>query len=259
MLNRIDSKGDIIARYLIAPGGNVIMNKTTFWSEIETTIAKYDLLKHPYYQAWSAGQLTSQDLQTYACQYYAHVEAFPSYLEALEQRLPQGELRSTIEENRQDELGSKSASGTSHSDMWLDFAYGMGASKTQLESTETICEIKELMNQFYDYSKKGQTIEALAAFYAYESQVPRIAEEKEAGLKNRYGADAKTCKYFAVHSIADIEHAQTWRQLIDQEIAGDASKMQLALDSVENTAASLWKVLDGIMPLTGVESVCASH
>jgi pyrroloquinoline-quinone synthase len=235
------------------------MNQTAFWSEIETTIAKYDLLKHAYYQAWSNGQLTTADLQTYALQYYSHVEAFPSYLEALEQRLPEGHLRSTIAENRQDELGSKSASGTSHSDMWLDFAYGMGAKKEQVESTNTIPEIKDLINQFYDYAKQGQIIEALAAFYAYESQVPRIAEEKAAGLKNRYGADAKTCKYFTVHSVADIEHAQTWRELIDQEIDGDTNKMQLALNSVEKTAASLWKVLDGIMPLTGVESVCASH
>lgn len=235
------------------------MEITSFWSEIEKTIAKYDLLKHAYYQAWSNGELTREDLQAYALQYYPHVEAFPSYLEALENRLPEGSLRSTIEENRQDELGSKSASGTPHSDMWLDFAYGMGAKPEQIKNTISIPEIKQLMCQFYDYAKQGDTVEALAAFYAYESQVPRIAHEKEAGLKNKYGADKKTRRYFAVHSIADIEHAETWRQLINKEIAGDTNKMQLALDSVEKTAAALWKVLDGIMPLTGVGSVCATH
>ena len=235
------------------------MDKKSFWSEVENTIAKYDLLKHAYYQAWSNGELTKEDLRTYALQYYPHIEAFPNYLEALEKRLPQGQLRSTIEENRQDELGSKSASGISHSDMWLDFAYGMGANNEQVKSIDSITEIKQLMSQFYDYAKNGETIEALAAFYAYESQVPRIAEEKEAGLRTRYGADKKTCRYFSVHSIADIEHAQTWRQLIDKEIAGDTNKMQLALKSVEKTASALWKVLDGIMPLTGVESHCVAH
>ncbi len=235
------------------------MDKKFFWSEVEKTIAKYDLLKHPYYQAWSNGELTREDLSAYALQYYPHVEAFPSYLEALEKRLPEGQLRSTIEDNRQDELGSKSASGTSHSDMWLDFAYGMGANQEQVKNIESISEVKQLMTQFYDYAKEGDTVEALAAFYAYESQVPRIAQEKEAGLKNRYSADAKTCKYFSVHSVADIEHAQTWRQLIEKEIDNDSNKMKLALHSVEKTAAALWKVLDGIMPLTSVKSTCVTH
>ena len=235
------------------------MDEKSFWMSVEQQIAKYDLLKHAFYKAWSNGELSTADLQAYALQYYPHVEAFPSYLEALEKRLPQGQLRSTIEENRQDELGSKSASGTTHSDMWLDFAYGMGANKEQVQGINSIPEIKQLMAQFYSYAEQGQTIEALAAFYAYESQVPRIAQEKEAGLKNKYGADKKTCRYFAVHKTADIEHSETWRQLINKEIAGDTNKMQLALNSIEKTAAALWKVLDGIMPLTSVQSHCAAQ
>lgn len=235
------------------------MEITSFWTEVEKTIAKYDLLKHKYYQAWSNGQLSKDDLRAYALQYYPHVEAFPDYLAALEQRLPEGQLRSTIQENREDELGAKSSDGISHSDMWLDFAYGMGAKEEDVQTTESINEINNLMLQFYNYAKQGTTVEALAAFYAYESQVPRIAEEKEAGLKNKYGADAKTCKYFAVHKFADIEHTDTWRQLITKEIGNDESKMQLALKSVENTASGLWKVLDGILPLTSAESLCATH
>jgi pyrroloquinoline-quinone synthase len=244
--------------------GIMAMDQKYFWAELERCIAKYDLLKHPFYTAWSNGELTKEDLRTYAFQYYPHVEAFPNYLQELEKRLPNGELRTTIEDNRQDELGSKSASGISHSDMWLDFAYGMGADKEEIKSTDSIPEIKQLMSQFYTYAKQGDTIEALAAFYAYESQVPRIADEKAAGLRNKYGADTKTCRYFAVHSVADIEHANTWRQLINKEIDGDTDKMQLALKSVEKTAAALWKVLDGILPLTSVQttsagSPCVSH
>lgn len=235
------------------------MQSDLFWTEVENIIAKYDLLKHPYYQAWSNGLLTKQDLQTYALQYYPHVEAFPRYLEKLERRLPEGQLRSTIEENRQDELGSKSTDGVSHSDMWLDFVYGMGANQAQTKNINSIDEIKSLMSQFYVYAESGVTVEALAAFYAYESQVPRIADEKEKGLKEKYGADKKTCRYFSVHSFADIEHTATWRRLIDKEIESDTSKMELALKSIEKTAAALWKVLDGIMPLTSVGSHCVTH
>jgi len=222
------------------------MNMTSFWTAAEARIKKYDLLTHPFYLAWSKGELTRDDLQMYAMQYYRHVEAFPQYLETLEKRLPEGNLRDTIKANREDELGSKSASGQSHSDMWLDFAEGTGANRETTQNFDSISEVKQLISQFRKTSEQGKTVEALAAFYAYESQVPRIADEKAKWLKDLYGADAKTCRYFSVHSVADIEHADTWRRLIDQEINGDQDKAHLALDSAESAAQSLWKVLDGI-------------
>ena len=54
-----------------------------FFQQLETRIAKYDLLSHPFYKAWSAGKLTKEDLRAYAQDYYHHVEAFPTYLAEL--------------------------------------------------------------------------------------------------------------------------------------------------------------------------------
>ena len=60
--------------------------------------------------------------------------------------------------------------------------------------------------EFRRVAREGSTAEALAAFYAYESQVPRVAKAKADGLAQRYGADAKTCGYFKLHQFADVEH-----------------------------------------------------
>src|SRR5438552_18872526 len=57
-----------------------IMNSMPFSQELQARIAKYDLLSHPFYKAWSAGELSRDDLREYACQYYHHVAAFPTYL-----------------------------------------------------------------------------------------------------------------------------------------------------------------------------------
>src|SRR5438128_532591 len=40
-------------------------------------LLKYDLLSHPFYKAWSAGDLQREELREYAQDYYHHVEAFP--------------------------------------------------------------------------------------------------------------------------------------------------------------------------------------
>src|SRR5258708_35564954 len=80
-----------------------IMNISEFIEQLEARIAKYDLLCHPFYKAWSAGALTRDDLREYAQDYYHHVEAFPSYLEAFGMRLDEGELRRAVLANMCDE------------------------------------------------------------------------------------------------------------------------------------------------------------
>ena len=46
------------------------MEISAFWNTVDQEIAKFDLLRHPFYQAWSAGELTSRDLRFYAEQYF---------------------------------------------------------------------------------------------------------------------------------------------------------------------------------------------
>jgi pyrroloquinoline-quinone synthase len=222
------------------------MNTAEFLEQLDTRIAKYDLLCHPFYKAWSAGQLTREDLREYAQDYFHHVEAFPSYLAALGLRLEDGELRSAVLANMCDEKGVEgSANSIPHSDLWLDFAEGMGSSRN-LEWHTPVPEIRQLIRHFHRVASEGSVEEALAAFYAYESQVPRIAKEKESGLRGMYGADDKTCGYFVLHTTADVYHSRVWRNQLEKRVASHPETADAALDAAENAARMLWKALDGI-------------
>src|ERR1700738_3394893 len=96
-----------------------------FWSRFEERVAPFNLLQHPFYQAWSKGELTRDELREYASEYWHHVSAFPTYLSALHARLEDASLRRTVLENLADEEGLPA--GRAHSDLWMDFATGMGA------------------------------------------------------------------------------------------------------------------------------------
>lgn len=223
------------------------MELQSFWQEFERRIAPYDLLCHPFYQAWTAGKLTHDDLRSYAVQYYPHVAAFPEYLASLAERLPQGPTRSAILTNQADELGEGSPGGRSHAELWLDFAEGMGAKRALAEKAPAIAEVGGLMTHFRRLAETGDTAEALAAFYAYESQVPRVAREKARGLKEMYGADERTCRYFTLHTTADVHHAQVWRELVERQLAtASTDTVERTLDAAEGAALSLWEALDGI-------------
>jgi pyrroloquinoline-quinone synthase len=224
------------------------MNTTQFFEQLEASIAKYDLLCHPFYKAWSAGELTRDDLREYAQDYYHHVEAFPSYLAALGIRLEEGELRRAVLANMCDEKGVDGRPGRDsvpHSELWLDFADGMGSSRN-LDGHTPVPEIGQLVRYFHQVASEGSPEESLAAFYTYESQVPRIAKEKERGLREMYGADDKTCGYFSLHATADVYHSNVWRNQLEKRIEAHPETADAALDAAENTARMLWKALGGI-------------
>ncbi|MGB8985594.1 MAG: iron-containing redox enzyme family protein, partial [Candidatus Sulfotelmatobacter sp.] len=76
--------------------------------------------------------------------------------------------------------------------------------------------------------------------------VPRVAKEKERGLREMYGADDKTCGYFALHTTADIYHSNVWRKQLENRVAANPETAETALAAAENAARTLWQALDGI-------------
>jgi pyrroloquinoline-quinone synthase len=224
------------------------MTGQEFFEQLNARITKYDLLCHPFYLAWSAGELSRDDLREYARDYYHHVEAFPTYLAELGIRLEDGELRRAVLANMCDEKGADDGLGESscaHSELWLDFVEGLGA-RRDMRGHGPVAEIRELMAHFHNVASEGTPEEALAAFYAYESQVPRVAKEKARGLREMYGADERTCGYFALHATADVHHAQVWRRQLEKRLEANPAAAEKALEAGETAARALWRALDGI-------------
>jgi len=213
-----------------------------FWARATEELRRYDLLQHPFYQAWSAGELTQRELASYGRQYLEHVAAFPTYLTALHSRLPEGEMRSAVLRNAAEE----EVKGRSHADLWRQFVAGIDP-QGPARPEEVLPEVHDLVETYRDLGRSALPATALGAFYAYESQVPRIAREKRKGLKKFYGADDATCAYFTLHMTADVHHANVWRGLIDQVIEerGDFAAAE-ALDGMLTGARVLWHALDGI-------------
>jgi pyrroloquinoline-quinone synthase len=219
------------------------MTSQEFVQQLDARIAKYDLLCHPFYKAWAAGQLSREDLREYAREYFHHVEAFPSYLEEFAARLPHGHMRRAVLANREEELGGDGS--RPHSELWLDFVEGMGGNRNASGSAR-VPEVTNLMASFHGVAREGAPEEALASFYAYESQIPRVASEKARGLREMYGADEKTCGYFTLHTTADVYHSRVWQSQLEHIVEDNPVTEERALAAAEKAAKALWNALDGI-------------
>jgi pyrroloquinoline-quinone synthase len=226
--------------------GIVSTTNTDFWGRFEERVRPFNLLQHPFYQAWSKGELTREDLREYAAEYWHHVSAFPTYLSALHSRLPDGEMRREVLRNLAEEEGVDSATARPHSDLWMDFATGMGATRDEVVGRAVQPEMTALMGTFRELMQEEKASSAMAALYAYESKVPAIAVTKAQGLAEHYATEGAAARYFTLHQTADVAHASVWRELIDRELVVSPDAEEAALNAGERAAKALWVALDGV-------------
>jgi pyrroloquinoline-quinone synthase len=215
------------------------MNK--YLDKIDNDIAEKHLLKHPFYLAWTRGELSREALVDYARQYYHHVAAFPTYLSAVHANCDNQTTRKQLLSNLIDE----EAGSPNHPELWLKFAEGLGVSDADVRSTEKKPETKNLIDTFRSVCGDGSIAEGLAALYAYESQIPAICESKIDGLKKYYGVtNPEHYRYFTVHIVADREHSAAERSMLGAYV--DNHSFESVRASVNRVLNALWKTLSGV-------------
>jgi pyrroloquinoline-quinone synthase len=212
-----------------------------YLEQIDNDIATKHLLKHPFYLAWTRGELSREALTDYARQYYQHVAAFPTYLSAVHAKCDDQTTRKTLLNNLIDE----EAGSPNHPELWLKFAEGLGLSESDIRKSKKWPETKNLIDTFRSVCRDGSTVEGLAALYAYESQIPSICESKIDGLKKHYGfSDPKPYEYFTVHLEADREHSAAERGLLGGYIGNQ--NFESVRTSVNRVLDTLWEMLTGV-------------
>jgi pyrroloquinoline-quinone synthase len=216
-----------------------MMNKLL--DKIDKDIAAKHLLKHPFYLAWTRGELSRKALADYARQYYHHVAAFPTYLSAAHSKCEDQTTRKQLLSNLIDE----EAGSPNHPELWLKFAEGLGVSDVDVRNTTKEPETKNLIDTFRSVCCDGSTAEGLAALYAYESQVPAICESKIDGLKKHYGfTNPQHYEYFTVHIEADREHSAAERTLLSRYV--DNKNSESVKVAVNLILDALWEMLSGV-------------
>jgi pyrroloquinoline-quinone synthase len=209
---------------------------------IDSKVAERAMLSHPFYRAWTEGRLPLETLQSYARQYFHHVEAFPRAVSAVHSACPDRDGRRMLAENLAEEEGVE-AGKQDHASLWMMFACGLGESEQSVRGQQLNPETEALIDAFRRLSRNSYA-SGLGALYAYESQFPAVAAAKIEGLIDRYGiADEETLRFFRVHETADVEHSSVCRALLDRLPEGEREE---AVAAGEELAGALWNFLSGV-------------
>ena len=219
------------------------MTREEFLTALDGLIAEKHLLNHPFYQLWSQGKLTTENLREYAVSYYPHVAAFPTYVSGLHSHCEDAGLRQELLENLiEEERGTEN-----HPALWRKFAAALGAAESDLATAPRTPEIADAIAEFRRSTRDGSVAEGLAALYAYESQIPEVSKTKREGLREFYGIEeGDATRFFSVHEHADVWHRQVERDALGR-VADTPEARGRALEAARRCCDALNRALDGVM------------
>jgi pyrroloquinoline-quinone synthase len=206
-------------------GDNVI----TIWQRIEEARDRWNVLQHPFYLRWSAGELSREELASYAGQYRHATEAIA--------RLSRQTADAAPDEERP-ALLRHAAEEADHVALWDGFTEAVGGEI----GAEPTPETRECVAE---WTSDGALLPSMVRLYAIESGQPAISRTKREGLAAHYGiGDGPGNEYFRLHEKADVHHAAEGRSLIEQHLA-DADPDALAA-AAEAAFKANWRLLDGV-------------
>jgi pyrroloquinoline-quinone synthase len=210
-------------------------------NRVREVIEKKALLQHPFYLKWNQGRLERDTLQAYAAQYAHHVAAFPRYVSGVHSRCEDPEVRQQLLEN----LIEEERGPDNHPELWTRFCEGLGLTRAQVAHAAPLPETGALLETFFGLTRRHWT-EGLAALYAYESQVPEVAQTKLEGLARFYGvSDARATAFFEVHRTADRWHREVSEEILTKHVPPEREESVIAAAS--SAASALHGFLDAFV------------
>jgi pyrroloquinoline-quinone synthase len=199
------------------------------WQKIEQARNRWNVLEHPFYQRWSAGELTLEELADYSGQY--------RYATAAIARLS-ADVAETAPDSERADLRRHAEEEEAHIALWDGFVEAVGGEVGAAPNPET----KQCVDA---WTASGDRISQLVRLYAIESGQPQISKTKREGLAAHYEiGDGPGNEYFRVHERADVDHAAEGRSLIEAHLA-DADPDAL-VEAAESAFAANWRLLDGV-------------
>ncbi len=191
---------------------------------LDEVISRWNLLDHPFYQAWNRGELPVEALATYAREYGAFITRVAGGWMA------HGDAEIAAEERE-------------HAAIWNDgFAAALGVQigEPAVAQVQDLCRAVD--------ARFASPAGSLGGLYAFEAQQPHTSGSKLKGLREHYALGETAEEYFVIHETDFAEPALLAERIEALDAAGQAEAQAACAEVSE----ALWNALTGICEKHGI-------
>jgi pyrroloquinoline-quinone synthase len=198
-----------------------------------------NVLEHPFYERWSAGELSAGELSLYAGEYRHAVLALAEASRLAAAKSPQ-EHTAGLERHAAEEA--------EHVALWDRFMNAVCSTFARAPKAEPL---EQTARCGAAWSAGDDVLEHLAVLYAVEASQPEIARTKLEGLVEHYGytLEGPALEYFRLHERLDVEHARQGGELIERLLGRRADGQAIAARMLARAQTALcanWELLSGV-------------
>jgi pyrroloquinoline-quinone synthase len=222
-------------------------------ARLDEVRAEINVLEHPFYQRWSAGELSAAELDLYAGEYrhavLALAQASADAADCAAAHAATASHASGLRRHADEEAA--------HVELWEQFERALapttaGSEPAPIEQPpvprEQLAQTRACVRA---WTAGESLLEHLAVLYAIEAGQPQISATKLEGLTAHYGLgeEGPATEYFRVHELRDVEHAREARELIARllaEVEDADAQAERMLACASEALRGNWLLLDGV-------------